>query len=54
MEYIIGFLISLAISWAVAHYLGRASQLGFGGTLVVSLLFSPIIGAIAALLLRRR
>jgi len=52
MEYIWGIIILLYLiaTHLVAQYQGRKRKIGYGNSVLVSLLFSPVIGLIVTLL----
>ncbi len=53
MEGLVMFVIFGAIAFAIAHFLGRKRQIGFGWSFFFCLFLSPIVGFIAIMLSRK-
>lgn len=53
MEGLVLFAILGGLSYAIAHFLGKKRQIGFGWSLFFNLCFGPIIGLIITLLSRK-
>jgi hypothetical protein len=53
MEGLVIFAISLGLAFAIAHFLGRKRQIGFGWSLFFCFFLSPIGGFIVTMLSRK-